>query len=177
MLHPSTFKEALKRIINQPFEMIFDGKEGRLTVNDAVLASLYSSVMILQNDFMCTFTLLIVPRFDETMENVFNHFDESGIFNVNAVLPKLLSSNVISINSLKVYIKSISSEILMSVKNYIEFGMSINLVAKAMYAHRNTINYRINKFCEKSGINVRKVVNAYFIYLIMTWDSKERIAV
>ncbi|HHU28701.1 TPA: hypothetical protein GXZ54_06030 [bacterium] len=176
-LSPALFRTSISRILQGPFEMVYDGIEGQLWVDNDGLTCLYNSIMILQNDWLCSFTMLVVPRFDDVMDQVFSKFDEAGLFTLNAVLPKLLNEKLISKNIFNVYFEDISSEVLLTVKNYIELGMSLSLVAKAMYAHRNTINYRINKFCEKSGINVRKTTNAYFIYLVLTWVSKEGVLV
>jgi DNA-binding PucR family transcriptional regulator len=37
-----------------------------------------------------------------------------------------------------------------------------------MFAHRNTINYRINKFISLTSINVREMQNAVLVYFIIT---------
>lgn len=49
------------------------------------------------------------------------------------------------------------------------FG-NISSVAKEMYTHRNTINYRIEKIYEQTGINLKNADDLLFCYLMLLVD-------
>lgn len=47
-----------------------------------------------------------------------------------------------------------------------EFSGNITSVAKAMYTHRNTINYRVERIYEHTGINLKNPNDLILVYLI-----------
>lgn len=47
-----------------------------------------------------------------------------------------------------------------------EFSGNITSVAKAMYTHRNTINYRVERIYEQTGINLKNPNDLILVYLI-----------
>lgn len=56
-------------------------------------------------------------------------------------------------------------ELLMTVKSYIENNLNTSLTAKKLYIHRNTLQYRIEKFIEKTGINLKDFHGAFTVYV------------
>ena len=53
-----------------------------------------------------------------------------------------------------------------SVKVYLECNMNTSLAAKKMYMHRNTLQYRVDKFIEKTSIDIKRFPNAVAVYLL-----------
>lgn len=43
----------------------------------------------------------------------------------------------------------------LTLKKYLEYHMNTILASEALYVHRNTFNYRLNKAIESSGINIK----------------------
>ena len=68
---------------------------------------------------------------------------------------------------LKSVFKNVPENILETVKNYINMDHSIIHTSEAMFTHRNTINYRLNKFIQLTGINVRETNSAMATYLML----------
>lgn len=56
------------------------------------------------------------------------------------------------------------SELLHSIKVFLECNMNSSLAAKKLYIHRNSLQYRVDKFIEKTGIDVKQFVNALAVY-------------
>lgn len=56
-------------------------------------------------------------------------------------------------------------DILATVKLFIENNLNTSLTAKKLYIHRNTLQYRIEKFIEKTGINLKDFYGAFTVYL------------
>jgi carbohydrate diacid regulator len=56
-------------------------------------------------------------------------------------------------------------ELLNTIKVYFENKMSIKDTAAALYVHRNTILYRINKFVENYGIDITNPYNCMMVYI------------
>ncbi|MDG5786381.1 helix-turn-helix domain-containing protein [Evansella sp. AB-P1] len=61
-------------------------------------------------------------------------------------------------------------QLLESVKFYLECNMNTSLAAKKMFMHRNTLQYRVDKFIEKTSIDIKRFPNAvavYFLFILL----------
>lgn len=52
-----------------------------------------------------------------------------------------------------------------TIKTYIENQANATLTAKQLFMHRNSLQYRIDKFIEKTGIDIKTFHGAFFTYL------------
>lgn len=48
---------------------------------------------------------------------------------------------------------------------FILSGLNATLAAKRLYIHRNTFNYRLNKFIEQTSLDIRDFDNALLLYI------------
>ncbi len=58
-------------------------------------------------------------------------------------------------------------ELLTTVRAYLECNMNVSLTAKNLYMHRNSVQYRVDKFIEKTGIDIRNFKGAVSVYLAL----------
>ncbi|MFC4322129.1 PucR family transcriptional regulator [Litchfieldia salsa] len=56
-------------------------------------------------------------------------------------------------------------ELLDTVKVFLESNLNVSLAAKKLYMHRNSLQYRIDKFIEKTGIDIKHFQGAITTYL------------
>lgn len=56
---------------------------------------------------------------------------------------------------------------LQTIRTFIQCNLNISLTAKKLYMHRNSLQYRIDKFFEKTGIDVRQFNQALTVYLAL----------
>lgn len=114
-------------------------------------------------------SFIIVPFFSKQFRSIALDIDKDGIFYLYDILLKKLNQNELNIEELKSIIKGVPSDILITVKNYIQLNRSIIETSKLMFTHRNTINYRINKFIYLTEINIRDLSNAMLVYFILSF--------
>ncbi|MET3696386.1 PucR family transcriptional regulator [Bacillus oleivorans] len=57
-------------------------------------------------------------------------------------------------------------ELLHTAQVYIENNMNASLTAKKMFMHRNSLLYRIDKFTEKTGLDLKQYESAWIIYFL-----------
>ncbi|UTR09208.1 helix-turn-helix domain-containing protein [Evansella sp. LMS18] len=57
-------------------------------------------------------------------------------------------------------------DLLESVKVYLECNMNTSMAAKKLYMHRNTVQYRVDKFIEKTSIDIKRFPNAVAVYIL-----------
>ena len=60
-----------------------------------------------------------------------------------------------------------ADELLDTVKIYIECGSNASLAAKKLYMHRNGLQYRIDRFIEKTNLDIRTFQGSLAAYLIL----------
>ncbi|WP_235182893.1 PucR family transcriptional regulator [Gracilibacillus boraciitolerans] len=63
-------------------------------------------------------------------------------------------------------------ELLKTVRVFLESNSNTTLAAKKMYMHRNSLQYRVDKFIEKTGIDVKQFEGAIAIYLCLIMRTK-----
>jgi len=57
--------------------------------------------------------------------------------------------------------------LLHSVKTYLECNLNASLAAKKLFMHRNTLQYRVDKFIEKTSIDIKQFPNAVSVYIML----------
>ncbi|MCM3717520.1 PucR family transcriptional regulator [Fictibacillus phosphorivorans] len=56
-------------------------------------------------------------------------------------------------------------ETVQTIKVFVECNMNTTLAAKKLYIHRNSLQYRVDKFYERTGIDVKQFKNALSVYI------------
>src|SRR5574344_672270 len=62
-----------------------------------------------------------------------------------------------------VIFSKVPDDIIKTIKCYTNFNGSVRDVSEAMFTHRNTINYRINRFIQLTSIDIRQLENIALI--------------
>jgi DNA-binding PucR family transcriptional regulator len=52
-------------------------------------------------------------------------------------------------------------------ETFVQCNLNISETAKELYMHRNSLQYRLDRFLEKTGIDVRQFQHAMPVYLAM----------
>ncbi|NGP45361.1 hypothetical protein G4V62_10500 [Bacillaceae bacterium SIJ1] len=58
-------------------------------------------------------------------------------------------------------------ELLHSVRKFLESNMNISTAAKALFVHRNSLQYRVDKFIERTQLDVKTFHQAVTVYIAM----------
>jgi DNA-binding PucR family transcriptional regulator len=56
-------------------------------------------------------------------------------------------------------------ELFTTIKVFLENNLNASLTAKKLYIHRNTLQYRIDKFIEKTGVQLKDFYGAFTVFL------------
>ena len=65
------------------------------------------------------------------------------------------------------------SELIKTVKTYIECNSNASSAAKQLYIHRNSLQYRMDKFADKTGLDVRNFRHALAAYLLLLLNEQK----
>ncbi|WP_134704080.1 CdaR family transcriptional regulator [Ammoniphilus sp. YIM 78166] len=102
------------------------------------------------------------------------HEDQNVYFSWNMTLELLLSEiskeravlfikDIVGTNSLK----SLNHELFLTVQVLLEENLNVSETARKLYIHRNTLLYRIEKFKQETGRDIRNGQDAYMVYLAL----------
>ena len=136
------------------------------------LAKLINCIHPLKNDLKLDYlSLIIVPEFKEEFIKLID-VKETKVYYLFDLIVDEIKNNNINVNILASLFKNVPDNIIDTVKQYIVMNQSVINTSEAMFTHRNTINYRLNKFIELTGINVRETSSAMTTYLLLTLLNK-----
>ena len=95
---------------------------------------------------------VVVPTFNKLFEEILQAND-SKTYYLQEISSKLF--------------EKVPDNILETIKNYILMNHSVLRVSKKMFTHRNTINYRVNKFINMTNIDIRELNNSILVYFMI----------
>ncbi|MCP3026772.1 CdaR family transcriptional regulator [Halobacillus sp. A5] len=58
-------------------------------------------------------------------------------------------------------------DLLRTIKVFLESGSNASLAAKLLFMHRNSLQYRVDKFIEKTGIDIKQFEQGLVVYLLL----------
>lgn len=160
-----------KSIIGGDFTLEWYNNFGKIILmnRDIQIIRLNQCFDAINSDLQDELTMVIVPIFDKEIENIVKANKRTGLYYFVEELNKLLVNDFSLKDKLLSFEEELNEDILQTVKIYIEQNMSINQVSRIMFTHRNTINYRISRFIELTGIDIRLSSNGYYVYTLITW--------
>jgi hypothetical protein len=130
-------------------------------------AKLINCINPLKNDLKVGFlSIVVVPAFKQQFINLINVKETKVYYLFDLLLDKYKQNNI-NINSLKEVFNNVNENILLTVKQYINMEQSVLATSESMFTHRNTINYRISKFINITGMNIRETNSAMVVYLLL----------
>lgn len=87
------------------------------------------------------------------------------------ILRMILDQNMTLMDELDQHLMRVSSELIETARMYTRADGNAKLAAQSLYLHRNTFNYRMNKFIEKSNLDIREPLLASLFMLWQTYTT------
>ena len=132
------------------------------------------SILTIKNDLNLSYLALIeVPFYSNSLNSVLKK-RESGAFDLFDILYYDLASGNSNDDFINYVLKNVPDYILETIKVYLECDASIDRSSKLLFTHRNTVNYRVNKFISSTNINIKNCANLALCRLMLsTYQSKQ----
>ncbi|THD14876.1 transcriptional regulator [Anoxybacillus ayderensis] len=94
------------------------------------------------------------------------HKPEQRVYCIEDVFPLLLINNE-DITYAMTFLQPIKQDpdIVKTMKTFFECNLNVSLAAKKLHMHRNSLQYRIDKLIEKTGIDIKQFKGALTVYL------------
>lgn len=97
-----------------------------------------------------------------------NYINDNSITNlVDFIFDAIINKNDKIIKQTATIFDSVDYDLLLTIKEYISNDLNVLKTSKSLYLHRNTLNYRINKFINITSLDIRDFNNAYFFLLCL----------
>ena len=105
-----------------------------------------------------------------------NHTNRDNVYTFEKIFPLILTSSMPA--ELKAILESSvleafeeDRELLSTIKVFLESNSNASLAAKKLYVHRNTLQYRMDKFMEKTGIQLKDFDTAVMVYFACLYEE------
>ncbi|MBS4192447.1 helix-turn-helix domain-containing protein [Bacillus sp. FJAT-49705] len=110
-------------------------------------------------------------------ENAIQLMPSDRVYTFEKCFPYLLSAQLPKnmqewMSSQLLQIIADEPELLTAVKRFLENNSNATLTAKQLYVHRNTLQYRLDKFMQKTGINLKDFNSSITVYLACLLNSQ-----
>lgn len=173
-LNKSAFDDIIRKSYSQYIEIEYsDDFSGVILADENFFVRLNSIVDILSMDLGSNFIFLETYKLSTLAEKTLLKLlkdKKYGSFAASLVILQYTLANDFELfNILKKEFSSIDKELLNTAFAYLQCNMNASLASKTLYIHRNTFNYRLNKFIEKTSLDIRDYNNSIFLltyYLI-----------
>ena len=188
-LQPADFKDALNQLFEKDIIILWES-EIKGVIVDIKLAdyeeeiSLEEIIDVLMSDLYTKIRFFVSPYLTE-VEQAKYHFDQ--LISQASVVFSYSDNNVISyieaipymlIEQLTLELKDElqnlipqefqhDKEFLRMMEVFLKSNLNVSVAAKKLYMHRNSLQYRIEKFKEKTDLDIRNFHHALTVYLAL----------
>ena len=178
------FQDALQSMFSFTTTTVWETSQNGVLILEENIPEyvLQTALDTLETDFFISLSFFIGRHYTQTNELAHLYQWERNLF---SFLSPYLSKKITYIEQLLPYQFMISlpkeerekytnqllshisndKELIDSVKVFFQCNLNVSLAAKQLYLHRNTLQYRIDKFIEKTGINIKTFEGAVAVYM------------
>ena len=191
-------ESALKGFFSEEVMIIWESLTRGLIIEEKRLISLSEEELIsmsetLESDFFVKISFFIgkLYSFSNQLSSLFKqereffsfalaNIGQSGIFTYERVFPVYLARQMpdefIQMMNQEVFeLFSQDPEMYSTILVFLENNLNASLTAKKLYIHRNTLQYRLDKFTEKTGIGLKDFYGAFTVFLACMLFEQKRV--
>lgn len=187
-MKPILFKDAMKQFFQNDVIILWENNHSGLLIeerqSDSDLLNYKEIIHVLMSDLYVNLRFLVGPLQTNFLEAplVYSQirrfasfafkYNKDPVISLIDVLPAIMIEN----SNKTLISKLIPSELIRALNHpeirriiltLIECNLNISHAAKQLYMHRNSLQYRLDKFSEQTGLDIRHVHDALIVYLTL----------
>ncbi|WP_217988500.1 PucR family transcriptional regulator [Paucisalibacillus globulus] len=193
-IQPQEFKEAINQLFEKETTILWENKSEGVIVeylrSDLEEEISYTEIIdILMSDLYINIQFFVGPYLS-TLDGIKEHYEqlisgaltaltysEKSVVSYIEAIPYLLMEQVSpqfkeELNHLILQDFTDDVEFIKMIEVFLESNLNISVAAKKLYMHRNSLQYRIDKFHENTGIDIRVFQQALTVYLALISRTK-----
>lgn len=187
-INPQLFKEAIHELFAKQVSILWENEQQGIIIEERTITedsiSYEQIIDVLMSDLYVKINFFVGP-FHESLTNVRQYYlsliksaetafmyASKPVATYIEAIPYMLIDQAdpnfrteITTTVLQDLIND--EEMLKTIEMFIQCNLNISVTAKQLYMHRNSLQYRLDKFIEKTGIDVRKFHHALTVYLAL----------
>ncbi|EQB35104.1 MULTISPECIES: PucR family transcriptional regulator [Virgibacillus] len=188
-IEPITFKESIQALFNYKIPILWENEqEGILIEEQSSITGEnipYEQIIdVIMSDLYVNIHFFVGPYLNQYQEaksqylTMFRYapialtYSDKPVTNYQEAIPYILLEQVGSPfrNELANTILqefTADTELLQTIQMFLKCNLNVSVTAKELYMHRNSLQYRLDKFIEKTGIDIRQFHQAVTVYLAL----------
>ena len=195
-IHPASFKEAIDTLFGRAIPILWENESAGIIIEEQLNLTeddlSYEQIIdVLASDLYVDIHFLVGP-FRDTSDSlktyfsflhtnaitIFSYFDKPVVSYTETTLALFInqSDSAFRKKAINLVLKETKDDkaLLHTIKVFILANLNTTLAAKKLYMHRNSLQYRLDKFIKKTGIDIRQFDNAALVYVILLAQTHER---
>ncbi|GGA73290.1 PucR family transcriptional regulator [Ornithinibacillus halotolerans] len=191
-IEPQTFNEAIRQLFDSEMHLLWETETTGIMIEviesentlsykeiiDTLMSDLYINIRFFVGPYQTE-----LPNVRQYYHYILEWAKISFLYSQNNVITYLDAIPFIFVEQSNLsFKKTVISLVLQEFQDdnefakimevFLESNLNISVAAKKLYMHRNSLQYRIDKFQEKTGIDVRNFHQAVSVYLALLANSK-----
>ena len=169
------FREALRALSGHPVEVYYESdKKGYFYEDSSLYGGLAVLLSTIHDDLGLNLVVLVAHERkgleEKALVSALSYFKNMAVYLPDVLFKEFSFGDFSSLPLLKEEFFSLPPDLLETAGTYLRVGCEATAASKALFIHRNTFNYRLSAFIEKTGLDIRDYHNAllleiYFQYL------------
>jgi DNA-binding PucR family transcriptional regulator len=167
-----TWENEFKGVIIEPKEKHFLLEKDFIAMYETLQSDFYIEPYLYIGKFRpITDSLLhIVQQERALLDFAYKNFSEEKIFHFEKLAPKHIALHLPEILELVIQndilpVFKEDRELFTTMKSFLQNNMNASITAKKLFIHRNTLQYRLDKFSERTGIPLKDFYSAMTVYM------------
>ncbi|MDY0407802.1 PucR family transcriptional regulator [Virgibacillus soli] len=189
---PNAFKEAIYEVFEYSVPIIWENEHEGIIIEDQLNIRpqiMYSSIIdILMSDLYIKINLFVGPiqhnlsMIHTYYQTIMKHAHTVFAISKNHVISYIDAFPYLLLQQSDIAYKDFfvtstlqeyadDKDMLHTLQTFFECNLNLSVTAKKLYMHRNSLQYRLDKFTEVTGIDIRNFQHALTVYLAILSDK------
>ncbi len=108
---------------------------------------------------------------EHCLRSAYENFPNAALTIADVLLKEFSFGDYSSLPLLKREFSGLSQDLLLTAKAYLESDLSAVRASEALYIHRNTFNYRLERFINETSLDIREFHNALLFSLYLRFAN------
>jgi len=170
------FDDAIKST-GASYEIDYFGEEsGDIIADEEFFTKVDQILLPIHDDLGITVSVLCChedsPFAKKLLKEAVAYFPNQTLFLTDVLMKEMSFGDYTSLPLLSNLFKDVPHELMLTAGTYLRCGLDASLAASKLFIHRNTFNYRLTQFIEKTHLDVRDYHNALLLELYFQLASR-----
>lgn len=149
--------------------------EGYVIANQNFALQVQEAMMTISSDLGLKLVIVCAHANNDVSRHTLSFaFENTAGFNYlsDMILEQMLSSDTKLKTMILNEFNPVSHELILTASAYLKAGLNAKAASEMLYIHRNTFNYRLDKFIELTNLDIRDYWNAFYFNLYLRISKK-----